>query len=649
MDEQQLEKEEGETGARAVETFQRLWVLDVSETDWALDFALETKEAIMVATNIREVHVNRGRIWCSNIAWRRLPNLRKVRVVDPTSSWETGRQDEFMDMVKLELLDLSGNSTMKVLPSLSGATGLKTLVLDGCVGLEHIGPQGLPPSLESFSISSANDKDKAKISRISLAGCARLEDFRLHGSLPNLQELDLSHTAVKMVDLEDEAVVQRLQKVLLVGCEQLRSISWPYSYRRRQPLRLLCIDTRAGGEVARKPSSFDSLMVSQGCHAFVAFTDMRFLQSINFLWRLWVKTNLYWSSSSEDDGRSCHKKKMSGQVAAGSPLAMSLTYYDISTEHQITAQIDGSRSVTAPFQPLDIHMEIGEGVSDVPNTVSKEGIRVICSVMDRVKSLHVHDSSFITAVTPEHIVVSQTNDCGAMNEVRWCRVERCPRLQTIFNTKYKGFNFYALETLWAGHLLMVLSIWHKSPRTPTGQMAYRSFGNLRAIHLHFCPRLRYVLELSWNDDLSQLETLHILHCGDLRQVVAVEQRIQEEIAASPEESWLEWKPTKGMLEFTKLKHLYLQELHNLQLICQAKMFAPNLETIYIRGCWSLRRLPATGARRRRNGHPVAVDCEKDWWDKLEWDGMESGHHPSLYQPRHSKYYRKRHLRSTVLR
>jgi hypothetical protein len=29
--------------------------------------------------------------------------------------------------------------------------------------------------------------------------------------------------------------------------------------------------------------------------------------------------------------------------------------------------------------------------------------------------------------------------------------------------------------------------------------------------------------------------------------------------------------------------------------------------------------------------------------------MESSHHPSLYELSHSKYYKRRHLRSTVLR
>jgi hypothetical protein len=106
-----------------------------------------------------------------------------------------------------------------------------------------------------------------------------------------------------------------------------------------------------------------------------------------------------------------------------------------------------------------------------------------------------------------------------------------------------------------------------------------------------------------------LETLHIHCCGDLKQVFLVGQEFLEEIAASHE---------KGiMLEFSNHKSLYLYDLISLQQICEAKMFAPKLKTIYIRGCWGLRHLPATDIRRRKDGHPVAVDYEKDWWDKLE--------------------------------
>jgi hypothetical protein len=100
----------------------------------------------------------------------------------------------------------------------------------------------------------------------------------------------------------------------------------------------------------------------------------------------------------------------------------------------------------------------------------------------------------------------------------------------------------------------------------------------------------------------------------------------------------------GILEFPKLKNIYLHELYNLHHICEAKMFTPKLEKVRLRGCWGLRRLPAIG----QDSRPV-VYCEKDWWEKLEWDGLEAGHHPSLFKPCHSSHYKKPLPRVSVLR
>jgi hypothetical protein len=63
-------------GAVAIEIFQRLWVLDVFQTDWELSFPEEIQE--QVATDIREVHIRKGRIWRNSLAWRQLQNLNKL-------------------------------------------------------------------------------------------------------------------------------------------------------------------------------------------------------------------------------------------------------------------------------------------------------------------------------------------------------------------------------------------------------------------------------------------------------------------------------------------------------------------------------------------------------------------------------------------
>ncbi|KAK8448352.1 hypothetical protein SEVIR_7G034566v4 [Setaria viridis] len=340
----QPQEEEDKQTRPTTKYLHSLWVLDVRNMDWELDLLQDSIE--QMAVNIREIHVKNGRIWRSNLAWGQLQNLRKLRVIKPTSSWETGLENEFMDMLKLEILDLSGNNAIQVLPSLCGATGLKTLILDGCAELDHVGP-GLPPSLESFSFDArAGDdgRNTAKISRITLAGCPKLVEFRLLGSLSKLEELDLSGTPVKILDLKKEIQVQNLQRIFLIGCKQLRSIIWPE--KRMEQLRLVCIDTRQ--ELVLTETSRDSLVCPEQekyCHARVSVTDMRFFQSLvtidgalammmeEFRWITTLfKLNLNLSCTSNVDGKNCTKK-----FVRSSNLHKPLIYNDISIEGIATA------------------------------------------------------------------------------------------------------------------------------------------------------------------------------------------------------------------------------------------------------------------------------------------------------------------------
>ena len=61
-----------------------------------------------------------------------------------------------------------------------------------------------------------------------MAGCERLVKFKLCGSVPNLEELDLSSTLIKTLVLKDQVVqAPSLQKIILLGCLQLHAILWP--------------------------------------------------------------------------------------------------------------------------------------------------------------------------------------------------------------------------------------------------------------------------------------------------------------------------------------------------------------------------------------------------------------------------------------
>ncbi|WVZ83083.1 hypothetical protein U9M48_030263 [Paspalum notatum var. saurae] len=172
-----------------------------------------------------------------------------------------------------------------------------------------------------------------------------------------------------------------------------------------------------------------------------------------------------------------------------------------------------------------------------------------------------------------------------------------------------------------------------------------SFEDLTLLHLEFCPRLIHVFPYSPSMiNRRGLEILEIVWCGDLRTIFPL-------LCSDDTESHKEHqdKATEGEIitvEFPNLKHIHLHELPKVQSICESgRMYAPNLKTIKIRGCWSLRHLPSIN---RDRSDKVECDCEKEWWDRLEWDGLDANHHHSLYKPKYSKYYKKTLLRGRVL-
>jgi len=129
--------------------------------------------------------------------------------------------------------------------------------------------------------------------------------------------------------------------------------------------------------------------------------------------------------------------------------------------------------------------------------------------------------------------------------------------------------------------------------------------------------------------MQHLETLKIMWCGSVRAVFHFNQ------------DWVV-RTLIGVWTFPELKHIHLHELPMLQGLDRS-VYAPKLETIKVRGCWSLRSLPIVAAPRA-----LKCDCEKEWWDRLEWDGLVGKHDPCLYKPIHPRYYKKKLLRGSVL-
>lgn len=256
-----------------------LWVLDLRYTEWN---EILSKEKLNLMTNMRELNIEGVWDWKYTTELQgQLSNLQRLRLIKPTCQWNTSEDvdDAFTDKTSMEILDLSGNSDMKNLPtSISKASSLQMLVLDGCDGLETlVAPGRIPPSLKSFRFDgcgaasqwtqtielppkhvrpctcSACDKKDIHISKVSLQGCTQLENLFLRG-LPNLLELDLSGTAIKVLDFKTMVVqVPRLKRLFLIGCKHLRAIGSSFDDGPwfMSQLELMCIDTRAASLCSR--------------------------------------------------------------------------------------------------------------------------------------------------------------------------------------------------------------------------------------------------------------------------------------------------------------------------------------------------------------------------------------------------------------
>ncbi|KAL6857135.1 hypothetical protein ACP4OV_018517 [Aristida adscensionis] len=622
-----------------------LWVLDLRYTDWD-EILSGVKIDLMV--NLTELNIEGVRCWrYTSQLQKKLPYLRRLRIIKPMHQEEStiDTSNSFMDKTNLEILDMSGNSDMKNLPtSLSKAIKLQVLVLDGCDGLENVvlsnslltsfsfdgyGPAShwtstgeLPSASSRPDCPSSADKKDVKTSRISLQGCTLLKNLFIRG-LPNLLELDISGCAIMVLDLETMVVdLPKLRRLILMGCENLRAIRWGTQLK----LELLCVDTRAG--TRRIPES--SIVQHKRpfkLQVLAATADARFARSLAALFKYHVSNNIYFDINITDSAvcgwivqPKGTRKEIIEPTDQQNRVVPSL-YSDIFSK--IANDTTPMQAFPQPpAQKLDRHIEIGPGSRNVDMEIEVDSVSSNLGdlMAHYTQSLHVHDVSTSTT-TPKF---TDALSSRWQLRLRWCCVERCRNLSTVFSP----IEYYCptLETIWVSNLLMARNIWSKCYR----EIRSNGFEGLQHLHLHSCPSLLFALPVP-TSSFPSLKTLHIIHCGALRHVFERGHSHFEEVT------------------FPELITIHLHDLPALRQICELKMVAPALETIRTRGCWSLRRLPALKGREPGTRRPT-VEMEKDMWDALEWDGVDDGHHPSLYEaPVHSRYYKKRMLKGTVLR
>ncbi|KAL6841069.1 hypothetical protein ACP4OV_029038 [Aristida adscensionis] len=646
--------------------FRKLWVLHLSFTDWHW---LLSEDAMDLMAELRELNVKGVTNWsishlCRNSGAERnsscgLLNLVTLRVTSQPTDVDSSCKNPASPLVAF--------------PDLSSSIILKKVVLDGLVELEELGLNALPPSLESFSFTS---NVNTNIKRMCFRGCTKLECVLLKGLFGNLAELDMSGTAVRSLDLS-ATKAPKLSRLFLLGCEKLSAILWP---PQKIELDVLHIDTTQAAWTRKDKSTKEprddmivgsSSAVELGCSrappdfdVYIVLRDSRLLRSltharVNKYFHIEIssiaaasnvvsvgghKGNSQATKSSTTGGtRQVRARSMSLQKLAGNFYAdITNTFNDCSQEimWMWPCPVAPTRRWDGKIGHCKISIEDKAWIKLPHGTAStKQGGTRATTLPDFVHvkagTLHLHDSFSITCIPGPASPPPATLDLS-WDFLRWCRLERCPNLEgTVFTAPACGEGrrtiFRNLETFWASQLVKAYCIWDWS--ASSFQPEYASFEDLELLHIDFCPRLIHVLPLTASNSSGcrRLKTLEIVCCGNLKEVFPL-----LDYSDSEEQ---EGRPRA----FPYLERIHLHELPKLQHICGRRMYAPNLKTVKIRGCWSLKRLPAV--RCSASKPPPEVDCEEDWWDGLEWDGVEVDYHPSRYRlsenPRLSARWGKR--------
>ncbi|WVZ53968.1 hypothetical protein U9M48_004849 [Paspalum notatum var. saurae] len=583
--------------------FQRLWVLDVRYSS----SEILSEKMMDLMTQLRELHVM-GQVFDMGALQGRLHNIRKLRL----------RETEYHHDGGSQMIVLSGKEKMELL-DLTGICDERGMVLS------LLSVEISCSSLETVIIDGWNCFDK-----ISLEGCARLKNLLLSGSSRYLYSLDLTGTAVETLDLS-AVTAPALDELFLLGCEKLCAILWPPpgEGRRKAYLGKLRIDTAAGTTQKEATDAAAGSSRGSSSHAgfdwYICVRDARLLGSLEPVRDYFGAHDVHVEISTTaaamapplanaDAAGAGSKKDVVDKSGSGQQqVKYHATYHAIGMPQQ--EQITDGPPPAPPVSPQGCYMHIQDN-QQKPHAAA-DASRIMTAVpgfiCDGARTLHVHNSLFATSA-PFH---------SAWNQLEWCRVERCPGLERVFLTGANDAAFSKLRTMCASHLLNARKIFLNG-----GALGLSAFKDLTLLQLYGCPRLMSVFYTRGTVRLQSLDTLEIMWCGDLRDII-----------------FLQWP----YIEFPNLKRIHLHELPKLQAIFNVRRgpnwslpaLAPMLKIVKIRGCWSLRELPLVGTN-----YKVECDCEKEWWDGLR---RYSTSHLDNYKPKHPRYYKKTMLRASVLR
>ncbi|XVF65781.1 hypothetical protein PTKIN_Ptkin09bG0277900 [Pterospermum kingtungense] len=206
-----------------------------------------------------------------------------------------------------------------------------------------------------------------------------------------------------------------------------------------------------------------------------------------------------------------------------------------------------------------------------------------------------------------HLDISSISKFGIGNisKLKYCIVSECPAVKAIVdNEDFTEVVFPCLEHLSIHYLWNLEDIWD-------GVLLEGSFAMLRTLHVHACPKLKYVFKISMLRFISNLEELVVNDCTAIEKIIVDDTTTEQ-----------------SHISFSNFKRLTLHYLPALDNIWEGAW--PLVEYIHVYSCPDLKKINLDLELK----HTLKeIKGEKNWWDALEWkEPALRSHFEELFAP-----------------
>ncbi|KAL2473028.1 Disease resistance protein [Forsythia ovata] len=276
----------------------------------------------------------------------------------------------------------------------------------------------------------------------------------------------------------------------------------------------------------------------------------------------------------------------------------------------------------------------GDFCEDLEKLSDKRVILRRCTLNKRKRKRERKREAVLLSRDIQHLEIDKCNNLSScfLDDFAWfnnprnlktCEIFCCKEIEFILRlSSYKELMaggkhgsrrvpFQRLEYLHLSDLPNFISMIKREPgvaAVPPGGM----FSCLKKLDIKYCDQIEKLFPLGFLHNLCNLERLYVFSCEKMVEIIAHDEEEGMDVTST--------------ITIPRLKHLSLNDLPELKMICKTTMTCNSMESIDLWGCIKLKKLPFF--QPTIDGEPYAPSTlkvieickeDKEWWESMEWE------------------------------